>query len=166
MMPYRDCLSSDPDFQLIHRIGLTGILRGVGQTVGWSNECYFYPDEKLKWSDLYLSDYYGIEYNPSSNTLSESEFLSLLESILGVGIEGAGGVDGDGGASGEAWNGSVKTACGAGSAGTGENAGVGTYRKAATGSGTGPISRREAARLLDQYLDPFSKEIDWSGHLQ
>ena len=167
MMPYRDCLSSDPDFQLIHRIGLTGILRGVGQTVGWSNECYFYPDEKLKWSDLYLSDYYGIEYNPSSNTLSEAEFLSLLESILGVGIEGAGGVaEGEGWASGAGGNGSVKTACGAGSAGTGENAGVGTYRKAATGSGTGPISRREAARLLDQYLDPFSKEIDWSGHLK
>ena len=123
MMPYKDCLANDKDFQAIHRIGLTGILRGKGQTVGWSNECRFRCDEPLRWSDLYLEDYYGIPYDSSDATLSGEEFLSLLKKIKGEELSDALG-------------------------------------------GATTITRRQAARLIDEHLDPFSIKVNWSGKLQ
>lgn len=123
MMPYKDCLANDKDFQAIHRIGLTGILRGEGKTVGWSNECRFRCDEPLRWSDLYLEDYYGIPYNSSDATLSGEEFLSLLKKIKGEELSDALG-------------------------------------------GATTITRRQAARLIDEHLDPFSIKVNWSGKLQ
>ncbi|MGM9788530.1 MAG: FAD-dependent oxidoreductase [Candidatus Cryptobacteroides sp.] len=174
MMPYRDCLSSDPDFESIHKIGLTGIMRGIGQTVGWSNECHFYPEENLKWSDLYLDDYFGIDYNSSANTVSRDEFRALLEGILeSAELKGAG-------VAGDVVEDGVGTGDRAEAAGdladrdyVGDNSrvvyGSGTAMNGAglsSVSGADPISRREAARLLNQYLDPFSREITWSGKLK
>ena len=87
MLPYRDCLGSHTDFVAVHKIGLTGILRGDGKTVGWSNECNFKPTVALCWKDLFLEDYYGIAYNESSAYVTGAEFLQLLESICGKAIE-------------------------------------------------------------------------------
>lgn len=125
LMPYRDCLADDKDFQAIQRIGLTGILRGQGQTVGWSNECKFRPDASLKWSELYLDEYYGEPHNESNNTISRDEFRILLEKLKGEAIDGF------------------------------------------PTTGPNSISRREAARLIDKYLNPFTKKkVDWHGEIK
>ena len=37
--------------------------------------------------------------------------------------------------------------------------------KIAESSGTGPITRREAARMVDEALHPFDRDIDFEGNL-
>lgn len=47
LMPFCDVTPTDPDFQQIQRIGLTGALRGELIPKDWANEMRFHPDAKL-----------------------------------------------------------------------------------------------------------------------
>lgn len=44
LMPFSDVKPDDPAWEAIQRVGLTGILKGVGKSEGWENKMYFYPD--------------------------------------------------------------------------------------------------------------------------
>jgi len=44
LMPFSDVKPDDPAWEAIQRVGLTGILKGVGKSEGWANKMYFYPD--------------------------------------------------------------------------------------------------------------------------
>ncbi len=44
LMPFADVRPDDPAWEAVQRVGLTGILKGVGQSGGWENKMYFYPD--------------------------------------------------------------------------------------------------------------------------
>lgn len=83
LQPYLDLPVEHPDFKAVQRIGCTGILRAEGKNVDWSNESWMHTDKPLRYCDLYLDDYYGIEYNPSTEEMSISEFRTLLHSIKG-----------------------------------------------------------------------------------
>ncbi|MBR1873004.1 MAG: FAD-dependent oxidoreductase [Bacteroidales bacterium] len=87
LQPYLDLDASNADFQVLQRIGSTGIMRGRGQTVGWSNEMRFRNSDKLLWNELYLEEYYDIPYNSSSAAVTGDELISLIEKICGHGIE-------------------------------------------------------------------------------
>ena len=44
ILPYVDVEPSDPAFHAVQRIGVTGILKGEGKNVGWTNLTLFHPD--------------------------------------------------------------------------------------------------------------------------
>ena len=59
IMPYLDLPKDDLHFKVLQRIGATGILRGEGRNVGWSNETWFRADDPLKGEDLHVAEFYG-----------------------------------------------------------------------------------------------------------
>lgn len=84
LQPYRDCLSSaGSHFAPVQRIACTGILRGDYKSEGWSNICNFRMSDKLKLSELYLEDYYGVPYSFKQDIVTDSELKGIIESILG-----------------------------------------------------------------------------------
>ncbi len=82
IMPYLDLLKSDPHFKALQRIGATGVLRGEGRNVGWSNETWFRADEPLKGEEIYASELYGaITVEPGE--ISVGRMLELVRSYGG-----------------------------------------------------------------------------------
>lgn len=52
LMPYLDVPKTDLRFKAYQRIGAAGILRGEGKTVGWSNQTWLRVDDQLWLSEL------------------------------------------------------------------------------------------------------------------
>ena len=44
LMPFADVKPDDPAWEAIQKVGVTGILKGVGKSEGWANKMFFYPD--------------------------------------------------------------------------------------------------------------------------
>ena len=59
IMPYLDLPRDDRHFKALQRIGATGILRGEGRNVGWSNETWFRAADPLLAEEIHIQDYYG-----------------------------------------------------------------------------------------------------------
>lgn len=82
LMPYYDVLPTHPNWEVIQRVGATGILRGVGQSVNWSNRTWFYPDSTIT-TKVFLKDLKDFEpkfYHKTENENSEmtnKEFQSI-----------------------------------------------------------------------------------------
>ncbi len=87
LQPYLDLEDTNPDFKVLQRIGSTGIMRGLGETVGWSNEMRFRTADALLRSELFLEEYYGVKDNPSTAAFTGAELVSLLEEISGKSID-------------------------------------------------------------------------------
>ena len=87
LQPYLDLEPSDPDYYVLQRVGSTGIMRGKGQTIGWSNEMHFRINDSLLKSELYLNDYYGIAHDGSNAAFTGEQFVELIESIKGSAID-------------------------------------------------------------------------------
>ncbi len=58
IMPYLDLQKGDPHFKALQRIGATGIIRGEGRNVGWSNETWFKAYEPLNGEELFAEEFY------------------------------------------------------------------------------------------------------------
>lgn len=58
IMPYLDLPKEHPHFKSLQRIGATGILRGEGRNIGWSNQTWFRADEPLLAEEIYLEGIY------------------------------------------------------------------------------------------------------------
>ena len=114
LQPYLDREPINPDFLILQRIGCTGILKGLGQTIGWSNEMRFRVSEPLKWNDLFLADYYDVEDRSDAVNVTGDELVALIESLSGQSVE-------------------------------------------SDLRGKSQVTRVAAARLIDQYLDPFHR---------
>lgn len=55
IQPFLDVPPSHPQFQAIHRVGATGLLKGKGIPFQWANQTWFYPDTTIQtqpWSPL------------------------------------------------------------------------------------------------------------------
>lgn len=52
ILPYLDLKKDDVHFKALQRIGATGILKGVGKNVGWSNQTWFNADSMVLVSEL------------------------------------------------------------------------------------------------------------------
>jgi hypothetical protein len=48
IMPYFDIKPDDAHFDIIQRIGATGLLKGKGEPYQWANRTWFYPDSTLQ----------------------------------------------------------------------------------------------------------------------
>lgn len=83
IQPYLDLPVEDENFQVLQRIGSTGILRAEGRNIGWANETWFRASDPLLWNELFLDDYYAHAYVNSAEPVSRCEFVDLLSSISG-----------------------------------------------------------------------------------
>lgn len=47
LMPYRDVIPDDPYWLDVQKIGATGLIRGEGKNIGWTNVTLFHPDSVM-----------------------------------------------------------------------------------------------------------------------
>ena len=87
IQPYLDVEKNHPFFKAYQRIGSTGILKGTGINVGWSNQTWFYPDDKIDFLDLLkgLDPYYDLDKYELKD-LKISSVYKWISSILGEDI--------------------------------------------------------------------------------
>lgn len=81
LQPYLDLEVDDPNFKVLQRIGCTGILRGRGLNVGWSNQTWFDADSLLTSEALLpgLTDFYPeFTANVSEGNITIQSAISLL----------------------------------------------------------------------------------------
>lgn len=83
IMPYLDLPLADKHFKAIQRIGSTGIMRGEGKNVGWSNETWFNTDSILKADHLKdgLYEFCGMNIQVKPEFISIGNAASMLNSI-------------------------------------------------------------------------------------
>lgn len=81
IMPYLDLKPSDRHFKAIQRIGATGILRGEGRNIGWSNETWFRGGDPLRGEEIYLDNLLpGFKMAPGEITVG-----TMMQMIRGIG---------------------------------------------------------------------------------
>ena len=87
IQPYLDVEKNHPFFKAYQKIGSTGILKGTGINVGWSNQTWFYPEDKIDFLDLLkgLDPYYDLD-KYELNDLKISSVYKWISSILGEDI--------------------------------------------------------------------------------
>jgi len=82
LLPYLDLKKNDVHFKALQRIGATGILKGTGINVGWSNETWFYADNTVLLSDLKK----GLsEFEPTFKVNLSNSSLTIADAILTIG---------------------------------------------------------------------------------
>jgi len=78
LMPYLDLKKNDKHFKAVQRIGSTGILKGEGKNVGWSNETWFYVDSTVLVQTL-IKDLK--EFEPALDLKISEKYLSTEASF-------------------------------------------------------------------------------------
>ena len=83
IMPYLDLTVSDRHFKAIQRIGATGILRGEGKNVGWSNQTWFNADSLVLTDELTIGiqEFCGMNIQLSDKTLNIKQSRELINSL-------------------------------------------------------------------------------------
>lgn len=85
LMPYLDVTKDDPSFKAYQRIGATGILKGEGRNVGWTNQTWLRADTLLLSTELDgLKEIYpNMTYKLPSNTiaLTYNDAIDMIENI-------------------------------------------------------------------------------------
>lgn len=85
LMPYLDVRKDDPRFAAYQRIGASGILRGEGRSIDWSNETWLRADDVLQGSELAdFQSFYSLEFEPVDGPVTVSQVRSLL---VAAGVE-------------------------------------------------------------------------------
>lgn len=88
IQPYLDVEKTHPHFKAYQRIGSTGILRGKGINVGWSNQSWFYPENEVD-LELFLNDlspFIDLSTYPL-NGLMLKDLKTWIESIVNEKID-------------------------------------------------------------------------------
>ena len=88
IQPYLDVEKTHPHFKAFQRIGSTGILRGKGINVGWSNQSWFYPENEVDLK-LFLNDlspYIDLSEYPL-NSLILKDLKTWIELIINEKID-------------------------------------------------------------------------------
>lgn len=83
LQPYLDLDPGDPDFIALQKVGCTGILRAEGRNVDWSNEMWMRVNDPLRWNEVYLKDYYGIDYVDSPDFITAGIMYPAIEQKTG-----------------------------------------------------------------------------------
>lgn len=135
IMPFLDVDKNDARFKPYQHIGASGILRGEGRNVAWSNQTWLRADEPLMVSELAdFTDFYGISPIKSEvdRPVAFDESVALITLVTDVVVDG--------------------------------NKVLETYGIAQKSAGD-VITRGEFALIVDAVLDPFnSRDVDMKGH--
>lgn len=140
IMPYIDVKPEDPFFQVIQKIGATGILKGKGVPYKWANQTWFYPDQPV--SQFELVDGMKAFYPALKNYMDASGEFLTLNSLLTI-FDAVG----------------VKLATNTVLAGWKE---VHVKQPLVEGQ---PLDRKTIAWLLNKYLQPFERPVDMNGQV-
>ena len=82
LLPYLDVEKESPFFLPLQRIGVTGILKGTGKNVGWSNQTWFRINDTLLWSELSgLEEIYPVEIPDTNTPIKLNDLLMLISEI-------------------------------------------------------------------------------------
>lgn len=142
LMPYLDLHKSDVHFKAIQRIGATGIIRGEGKNVGWSNETWFNTDENVRIAELKQG---MLDFEPAFHWTSNNQELTVNEAIELV----------------SSWAEFYKIA----DVNARTIASNWSKMHLKKFDANRNITRKELAVLLDTYIQPFSlKEVDMKGN--
>lgn len=134
IMPYIDVNPSDTDFEVMQKIGATGLIKGVGVPYEWANQTWFYPEGTISEYEMVegFKDFYGpsqISIEGSGKLLTTRFLLEIIAQIH------------------PAYE--VK---------------VSHYRSTVQQRGVERnLTRREAALLIDTLMDPFSIPVNFKG---
>lgn len=141
LLPYLDVPVESPLFKPLQRVGATGIMKGVGRNVGWSNQTWFRADTLLLMNELQgLADVYP----QVSIATDDTSAVSMQEAINLIGQIAA--------------HEELKTDVAA------RTNDIWREYKWGEVDLTKPVSRAEMAVLIDKILDTFHrKEIDIHG---
>lgn len=141
LLPYLDVPVESTLFKPLQRVGATGIMKGVGRNVGWSNQTWFRADTLLLMNELQgLADVYP----QVSIATDDTSAVSMQEAINLIGQIAA--------------HEGLKTDVAA------QTNDIWREYKWGEVDLTKPVSRAEMAVLIDKILDPFHrKEIDIHG---
>lgn len=90
LMPYLDLKPGDPNFKALQRIGATGIMRGEGKSVGWSNQTWFRATDPVKPSEIFLEDYFpgkspedlGLPKYDPEHPVTRLDYAVMIDSLL------------------------------------------------------------------------------------
>ncbi|MDR0691660.1 MAG: FAD-dependent oxidoreductase, partial [Prevotellaceae bacterium] len=145
LMPYRDVPVTHPLFKVYQRTGATGILKGVGKTVGWSNQMWLRSDTLLLSSEIEglkeVYPYVSLQHLP--RVITTKEALALISDIAAqeqIVFDEETGMLAENIYAKYGW-GDVKL--------------------------NSPMQRGAFAALVDELLDPFNrKEIDLFGNFK
>lgn len=83
LQPYLDLEPGDPDFIALQKVGCTGILRAEGKSVDWSDEMWMRVNDPLRWNEVFLKDYYGIDYVDSPDCITAGIMYPAIEQYSG-----------------------------------------------------------------------------------
>lgn len=92
LLPYLDVEKKDKLFLSLQRIGVTGIMKGIGRNEGWANQTWFRSNDLMDFADLEgLKDFYpeidldGVGYI----TLQQSiDIVSQISKLYNIEVEG------------------------------------------------------------------------------
>ncbi|MFA5656139.1 MAG: FAD-dependent oxidoreductase [Dysgonamonadaceae bacterium] len=84
LLPYLDVEKAHPLFESLQRIGVTGILQGVGKNKGWANETWFRINDPLYYSELEgMKDIYPtITLSKNENALTIGDAMAIIKEIV------------------------------------------------------------------------------------
>lgn len=138
IMPFIDVPAESAHFAAIQRIGATGILKGTGVPYQWANQTWFYPEKIITRYELAegLRPYYTslLNYWGASGDPLTLQFLLELFDKAGTRVT-LQQVEAD-------WN---------------------KLALAGKPAATLELNRSTTAVLIDYYLKPFQKGVDFSG---
>lgn len=138
IMPFIDVPAENVHFAAIQRIGATGILKGTGVPYQWANQTWFYPEKIITRYELAegLRPYYTslLNYWGASGDPLTLQFLLELFDKAGTKVT-LHQVEAD-------WN---------------------KLALAGNPAATLELNRSTTAVLIDYYLKPFQKGVDFSG---
>jgi hypothetical protein len=136
IQPFLDVPPAHPQFQAIHRVGSTGLLKGKGIPFQWANQTWFYPD----------------------STILTQDFLEDLKIFLPPGSSIPAEVFVDSGSL------SIRSAFQlAGSSNTRRMKGYWKKWGLQNFDPIRPITKKELAVLLDQLVKPFDRPVNLIG---
>lgn len=85
LLPYLDLPRDHVHFAALQRIGATGLLRGTGANVGWSNQTWFRPESNVAGDELaegLRSLYPAIDFGELPDTVTVARAGDLLRKIV------------------------------------------------------------------------------------
>ncbi|MEO7394967.1 MAG: FAD-dependent oxidoreductase, partial [Chitinophagaceae bacterium] len=78
LIPFVDVKPNDPAWESIQKVGVTGILKGVGKSEGWANKMFFYPDSTID-EKIFKKDFK--EFYPNITSSESNSLLTISDAI-------------------------------------------------------------------------------------
>ncbi len=81
IMPYLDLPKDHKHFNALQKIGATGILRGEGRNVGWTNQTWFRADDPLLAEEIFTEEFYNGTIGPTDGPVTVGMLFGTLKSL-------------------------------------------------------------------------------------